>query len=179
MTETDHTLLTDRLRLRRPRAEDFDDIAALWGDPVVSKHITGEPQDEEASWSRLLRLMGHWVALGYGPWSVEERATGAFVGEVGFREYRRETKPSFVGVPEIGWVLSPAFHGRGFAAEAVTAALAWADARLEGPRTVCIISEGNAPSFRLAERTGYAKYADGYYKGKTIVCLERFRPGAI
>jgi RimJ/RimL family protein N-acetyltransferase len=59
---------------------------------------------------RLLRYVGHWAVLGFGYWVVEEKASGEFVGETGFADYRREMKPSLDGAPEIGWVLTPRFH---------------------------------------------------------------------
>ncbi len=87
---------------------------------------------------------------------VRETATDRFVGEVGFAEHRREMTPSIVGLPEIGWVLTPAAHGQGFATEAVRAAVDWGDARFDRSRTVCLIHPDNAPSpFALQEKAGY------------------------
>ena len=51
--------------------------------------------------------------------------------------------------------------------------LAWCDETLNAPRTVCMISPGNGPSLKLAERAGFRPYADGDYKGETITLLER------
>ena len=64
-------------------------------------------------------------------------------------------------------------QGKGYAAEAVTAALAWVDDELNAPRTVCMISPDNAASHRLAARVGYRPYAEGAYKGGTVQLLER------
>ena len=82
------TLETERLVLRAHRVEDFSDLAALWADPVVTRFISGVPQTAEESWSRLLRYAGHWLLLGFGYWAVEEKATGNFLGEVGFDSTR-------------------------------------------------------------------------------------------
>jgi RimJ/RimL family protein N-acetyltransferase len=46
---------TDRLTLRLPRLVDFDDSAAMWRDPVVTRHIDGRPSTGEESWSRMLK----------------------------------------------------------------------------------------------------------------------------
>jgi RimJ/RimL family protein N-acetyltransferase len=105
---------------------------------------------------------------------VEEKATGDFIGAVGFGEWQRALEPSLKGWPEAGWVLAPHTHGRGYAAEAVQAALAWADAHLAQPRTVCIIDPANEPSLRLAARFGYQECSRTVYKGNPIVVLERF-----
>ena len=176
MTESGHILLTERTRMRLPKVTDFDNTLALWSDPAVTRYITGDPLGMEAAWSRLLRLQGHWQALGYGPWIVEDRHTGAFIGEVGFRDYKRNTTPSFAGTPELGWVLRSDLHGKGFATETVLAALAWADAHFDEDRTVCIVSVDHAASIRVAEKVGYKKAADATYNAKPVILFERFRP---
>jgi len=60
------TLRTERLILRPHGVQDFDDVAALWADPIVVKYIGGTPNSPEQSWARLLRYMGHWQAMGFG-----------------------------------------------------------------------------------------------------------------
>jgi RimJ/RimL family protein N-acetyltransferase len=82
-------LETGRLTLRGHRLQDFPASAAMWADPNVTRHIMGKPCSEEESWSRMLRYLGHWSLAGYGYWLVEEKATGRFVGEVGFADYKR------------------------------------------------------------------------------------------
>ena len=67
----------------------------------------------------MLRYAGHWQWMGFGFWALEEKSTGAFAGELGFAEFKRELEPSIQGIPEIGWVLAPHAHGKGYATEAV------------------------------------------------------------
>ncbi len=114
-------LETERLRLRGHRVNDFANCAAMWADPVVVRHTVGKPLTEEESWRRLLGYVGHWAVMGFGFWVAEEKATGRFVGEIGFVDYKRDLRPSLKGVPEIGWVLASHAHGKGFATEAVRA----------------------------------------------------------
>ena len=121
---------TERLRLRGHRPADFADCAAMWADPVVTRYIGGEPLSEEDVWARTLRYLGHWAWLGFGYWVMEEKATGSFVGEMEFSDWRREIKPSLKGVPELGWVLATRAHGKGFATEEARAAIAWGDLNL-------------------------------------------------
>jgi RimJ/RimL family protein N-acetyltransferase len=148
----------------------------LWSDPVVTRFIGGRPLPREDVWLRLLRYAGSWALLGYGFWLVQDRATGAFVGEVGFHELKRDTKPSFAGTPEVGWGLSPRFQGRGLAREAVEAALAWGDDNIDSDRTVCIIHPENTVSLRLAQHFGFEPQMDVVYKGGTMTLFERRRP---
>lgn len=167
-------LETDRLLLRGQQVGDLDAFAALWGDPEVTRYIGGKPASREEAWSRLLRNIGHWEEIGFGPWMVCDKRTGQLVGDIGFGNFQRAIDPPFGDTPEIGWVMSPAAHGKGYASEAVAAALAWGDANFENRRTVCIIDPANAPSLRLAERMGFKEFARTEYRSE-IVLLERWR----
>jgi RimJ/RimL family protein N-acetyltransferase len=138
-TWTIPTLETDRLRLRAQTLADFPAYCALWADPIVTRYTVGKPCTAEETWSRLLRNAGHWSMLGFGTWLVEEKSTADFVGEVGLFDYHRNIDPPLTS-PEIGWVLSPAKHGRGYATEAVHALLNWARDRFTSSEIACIIS---------------------------------------
>src|SRR5262249_42795942 len=164
---------TARLRLRPHRADDLADCAAMWGDAGVTRYISGQPFAPTEVWARLLRYAGLWSLLGLGYWAVEEGGTGRFVGEVGFADFKREIEPSLDGQPEIGWVLAPWAQGRGFATEAVGAALAWGDRRWAGRPTVCMIAPGNAASLRVAAKAGYREFARTMYKGAPRILLRR------
>ena len=162
---------TDRLALRAHRREDFDECFALWSDPEVTRYIGGRPFTREECWTRLLRYVGHWSVLGFGYWVVRDKASGEFVGEVGFGEYKREIVPPFDGAPEAGWVLLPRAFGRGLATEAVRAALAWIEPRQA--RTVCMVDEGNVASIRVAVKCGYAEWTRASYKGTPAILFQR------
>lgn len=169
-------LTSERLILRAHRREDFAGCAKLWGYAELTRYIGGRPFTREESWARLLRYAGHWVLNGYGFWVIEERATGRYVGEVGFADHKREMTPSLDGVPEIGWILAAEVHGRGYATEAVRAALKWGDANLEAKHTACIIHPENAASLRIAQKCGYSEPQQTTYKGKPIMLLFRDSP---
>lgn len=162
-------LETQRLRLRGHRLTDFEPLHAMWSDPEVTRFITGAPSTRTESWSRLLRYAGHWAHLGYGYWAVEDRATGAFIGETGLADYRRGIA-ALDGVPEAGWVFAPAAHGKGLAGEAVRAVLRWADADARFATTACIIDPDHHASRRLAGRQGYQEVGlQPYGAGQTLV----------
>jgi RimJ/RimL family protein N-acetyltransferase len=164
---------TDRLILRRHRRNDFEASLALWGDPQVTRFIGGKPSTREEVWARLIRYVGHWALLGFGYWAVEEKSTGRFLGEVGFADFKRDIEPSFDGMPEIGWVIAPHAQGKGYATEAVRAAISWGDDHFEGARTVCIIAPENRPSIRVAEKCGYREFLRTTYKGNPTIMFVR------
>jgi len=166
-------LLTDRLCLRPHRMEDFPASAAMWADPVVTQFIGGRPLSEEEAWTRFLRYAGHWSFMGFGYWAVEEVQTGGFIGEVGFADWKRRIEPSLRGVPELGWAFAARAHGRGYATEAVRAALEWGRTSLSSPSTACIIHPANLASIRVAEKCGFAKQCETSYKNEPTVVFTR------
>lgn len=168
-------LQTERLVLQGHTVADFDDCVALWADLDVTRHISGRASTPEETWARVMRYAGMWALLGFSYWVIRERETGRFVGEAGFADFRREMTPSLDGAPEVGWALATWAHGRGYATEVVRAALAWGDAHLAAPRTVCMISPENAASIRVAEKCGFREFARTTYKGADTILFERPR----
>jgi RimJ/RimL family protein N-acetyltransferase len=166
------TLETIRLILRPHRVEDYAACKALWADADVVRHIGGQPQDAQAVWFRLLRSAGMWSMLGYGMWVIEERDSGAFLGEAGLLSAERGIA-ELEGVPEAGWVLAPEGWGRGIATEAMHAIFEWADVHLDSPSVRCIIDPGNAASIKVAEKLGFHALVDTDYGGKPTRVFDR------
>ncbi|MBL8545889.1 MAG: GNAT family N-acetyltransferase [Hyphomonadaceae bacterium] len=163
---------TERLRLRGHELRDFDASAAMWADPDVVRFISGKPSSREDSWGRFLRYLGHWQALGHGFWLIEDKATGAFIGEGGFASFKREIEPPLDSY-EQGWALSSSAQGKGYGFEAMNAAIGWGEKHFGRSDFVCIIAPDNAPSHSLAHKLGYREYGRGRYKGETSVMLRR------
>ena len=86
--------------------------------------------------------------ISVGPFSLTDRATGGYLGEVGLYQ------PAHYPEPELGWILMADAEGRGLAEEAARAVRAWAYASLGLETLVSYIARGNARSIRLAERLG-------------------------
>lgn len=162
-------LETERLRLRAQRLEDFPLAAAMWADERVTRHTTGRALTEEETWSRFLRSLGHWAFLGFGYWGVEEKSTGQYVGEMGFADLKRDMHPSLDGLPEMGWIFAPHIHGRGYATEAIRAALAWGIPRFQPLRPVCLISSENLASIHLAGKCGFREFQRTTYRGDRVI----------
>ncbi|VEA64072.1 Acetyltransferase (GNAT) family [Serratia plymuthica] len=163
-------LLTDRLRLDAHRLEDFESLAAMWADPEVVRYIGGTPRDSEDSWGRLMRYVGHWALLGYGYWAVRDKISGAYLGGIGFSDFRRTIIPA-LDAPEMGWTLVTAAQGKGYATEALRAALVWGKEHLPSDKAVCIISPENKPSLALARKVGFSEGHRSEYHQKPIVVM--------
>jgi RimJ/RimL family protein N-acetyltransferase len=164
---------TARLRLRGRTLEDFPFFLEMWKDPEVTRFIGGKPRGEEETWTKYLRMLGHWSVMGFGYWVIEERDSSKLVGEVGFGDFKRDMTPSIKGEPEIGWVLASFAHGKGYATEAALAAVRWGDERFGGARMSCIIEPEHFTSIRIAEKCGFKETARTRYGGDEIIVLHR------
>jgi RimJ/RimL family protein N-acetyltransferase len=176
MDDHGRTIDTARLTLRVHARGDFEDSAAMWGDPEVTRHIGGRPFTREEAWARLLRYVGHWAVMEYGYFVARDRATGRFVGEVGLADFKRVMEPPLGDTPEMGWALATWAHGRGLATEAVQGVLDWLARTRGAVETACIIDVGNAASLRVAAKCGYAPAGTATYKGEPLLVFRH--PGA-
>jgi RimJ/RimL family protein N-acetyltransferase len=167
------TLETARLRLRNFRASDLDAQAAAMADKEVVRHLGGTPFSREETWRKILASPGLWALLGYGFWVAERLEDGAYLGQVGFADFKRDMVPNIEGMPEMGWIFAPAAQGQGYAAEAVEAALGWADEALKASEIVAIIDHENVRSIRLAEKGGFARREEALYRGEPILLFRR------
>lgn len=141
------TILTDRLLLRPPLAEDFEGWSGFMAD-AESTRFLGGVQAASTGWRGFLSVVGAWQIQGFGMFSVIERETGAWVGRLG------PWMP--VGWPgtEVGWGIARERWGRGYATEGAAAAIDWAVEHLGWSEVIHCIEEENAPSIRVAERLG-------------------------
>lgn len=145
------TLETARLVLRPPTHADFDGFAAMGAEADTMRFLGGATTRDQ-SWRVMAMVAGSWALLGYGMFSVFERGSGRWIGRVG--PWRPGgTEGSWPG-NEVGWGLVRAATGRGFAAEAATAAMDWAFDTLGWEHVIHCIAEDNAPSIALALRLG-------------------------
>src|SRR4051812_29438338 len=108
-------LQTERLLLRRFRAEDLDEFVALHAEPAVTEFL--RPLDRDQAAERLRRDEEEWESRGHGLLAIVEREGGRFVGRTGLKHW-----PQF-GETELGWALRVDAWGRGYATEAARACL--------------------------------------------------------
>jgi RimJ/RimL family protein N-acetyltransferase len=166
---------TDRLILRAHKLQDFPAFAAQRADPVVMKYIgRGDLLSEEDAWLRFESIVGHWQLMNYGIWALEEKASGAYIGSLGYSDKKRPRDHPASGAPEMGWSLIASAHGKGYASEALKPALQWGREFFgQGARIVCVISDDNVASIRLAEKHGFVQFATASRYGLGRKVFER------
>jgi len=168
-------LETERLLLRGHALEDFPAHSAMWSDERTWRHVGGPQRNEEELWTRFLRNHGQWQLLGSGMWALEDKASRAYAGTVGFIYAKRTMDIPYRDAPEMGWVIAPDFHGKGFAREAVAKILAWGDAHLEAPQSWCMINPVNLVSRKVAVRAGFREADRARYKDVEMLTFLRPR----
>jgi len=151
--------------LRDLELRDLDYFLNFFSDPEASQHVGG-PSGTEDTWRRMLAGAGLWQLTGLGMWVVTEPGAERAIGHVGFFDFLRDCDPPIAGDVEVGWILAPEAHGKGYAFEACEAILSWFDDQFGRRRMWALISPGNDPSMKLAEKLGFARREDGIYRDK-------------
>jgi RimJ/RimL family protein N-acetyltransferase len=144
-------LETERLILRRWRAEDREPFARMNGDAEVMEFFpaTLTPPESDALAGR---IEAHFEERGFAPWAAELRAEARFIGYIGLAVPR--FKAHFTPCVEIGWRLERAYWGRGLAVEGACAAVHHAFEVLGLAKLVSFATEGNLRSRRVMEKLG-------------------------
>ena len=154
---------TVRLRLRKFTIADLDDLALIFGDPEVVKHLgSGKPAQRKETEVTLNSIIKHWEQHGFGRWAAIEKQTGKLIGYGGLR--------NFHGTPELVYLLDKPFWGKGLATEMASGCLKYGFDERRFERIVGVVKSANAASQRVMEKIGmsYEKRASLY--GMDVVC---------
>lgn len=142
-------LETERLMLRELDDNDFGALRAMLQDPRVMYAWERTFSDDEVrSW--IARMRKRYREDGFAYWAAVEKASGAVIGQIGLLKEEFEGN-SHVGV---GYILSHAGCGRGYATEGARACLDHAFRRLGVRRVIADIRPENLSSIRVAQRLG-------------------------
>jgi RimJ/RimL family protein N-acetyltransferase len=144
------SLETERLRLRRFRPEDVDELARWLGQDEFARYLGG-PWSRERVETMLERAARHHAEHGFGPLAVDDKATGALVGRSGLAFHS-----AWPADPELGWWIAPERQGEGLATEAGACCLEDGFGRLGLRRIVSIALEANLASRRVMAKLGFA-----------------------
>ena len=146
--EMTRTLVTERLVLRQPTADDL---------PAYVIVTNGENSEREH-----VDALAHWRSFGWGPWLIESDGTPIGMLEIHY------AGPGPKGIEpheiEVGWVIVAERRGEGLATEAARAAI---DDAFEHAKPnyhgwiFAYIRPENAASICVADKLGMRHVADG------------------
>ena len=148
------TLTTDRLLIEPLAMKHWEAYAAAWADQRMTQFISPEPRSRQESWMKFLQGAGMWPVLGYGYLAFCDRISGEYLGLGGLGQFERGIA-GLEGHVEAGWAFGYAHWGKGYATEAMSAVLGWADTNLPSPEIRCIIDIENTASMRVGEKLGF------------------------
>ena len=151
MSPTPSELRTERLVLRRWRAEDREPFAALNADPVVMEHFVA-PLTRDQSDDLVDRIEDTFDREGWGLWAVEVADSGTFIGFTGL--WPATFEAHFTPAVEVGWRLAQEGWGQGYATEAARASLHDGFERFAFDEIVSMTSVTNTRSQRVMQKLG-------------------------
>ena len=146
MTSDFPVIITERLILRRPKAQDLDSYLTF----ITSERAqyVGRENSRFEGWKCFAAEAGHWALNGFGPWAVTVKGSDTSVGQIGVWH------PAGFPERELGWLVWSEAEGKGIAFEAAEAARDY-DFRVNGTKSlVSYIDPANTRSIALAERLG-------------------------
>jgi RimJ/RimL family protein N-acetyltransferase len=142
---------TTRLLLRQWKPEDREPFARLNADPRVMEYFPS-PLSRESSDALADQCESLIRERGWGVWAVELKASGAFVGFVGFHVPTAELP--FSPCVEIAWRLAHDYWRLGLASEAAQETIRVSFDLLKLPEIVSFTAVGNRRSRSVMERIG-------------------------
>ena len=167
---------TERLLLRMPSLEDALALLEAFADPEAMRYIgDGSTTDLVGSEEAVRRWLDRWDAWKIGMFVVERLEDSQVLGRAGFLRWDPETWEIGGSETELGWGLSRAHWGRGYATEAALALRDWALGVRGLTRLISLIQPENLRSIRVAEKLGERYERDVEVRGKPtrLYSLER------
>lgn len=165
MKNPDDVLLSPRLICQRFTVDDVDLLEALYSDPDVARHVGGLLDPAQVRALMAERILGYYDEHpGLGIWLTRERQSGERVGMHLLNHIRGEE------LIQVGFVLSQAYWGRGYATEMAREVMRYGHVVLELPKIVGITNQPNEPSQSVLlkiglQRVGERSFSHPVYAG--------------
>lgn len=150
MTSPEFPLKTERLALRPYDEADTARLHAVYSRPDVARYLLDEPWTADVAIEKVAERLSKTDLDGEtGTLALVITHEQRVIGDVLLRFTDRERR-----VAEIGWVLDPAYGGKGYAVEAVRVVLTLAFDHYRVHRVAAQMDGRNSASAKLAARAG-------------------------
>ncbi len=137
---------TERLVLRAPKITDWPTLEPIW--TTDRGAFIGGPMNSEDAWLDFNQCLSSWLIRGTGALTITAKGNDTPLGLVMIAAEHGDPKQ------ELGWLLTEAAEGKGYATEAARALRDWGFDVLGQGTFVSYVHKDNAPSIRVAKRLG-------------------------
>lgn len=137
---------TTRLRLEPLAPDHLESLYQIYQEPAVGRFLITRPADR----AEFERVFQHALSFGasHGMWAIYARPANELIGRVGFFAFGAERRP------ELAFLLSARFWGRGLATEASRAALDFGFSTHGWPECVALVRPENRAALRVCTKLG-------------------------
>ncbi len=157
MLAPEYPIRTERLALRPYEPGDFDDALEYWSSAEVTQYIPMGPYTRETFPARFERVRGRGSIAREGEGlvlAVVPDDVGHVVGDMTLHWASDQHRGG-----ELGFILHPAHHGRGYATEASLALLDLAFEQLQAHRMIARLDARNDASAAVLRKLGMRREA--------------------
>jgi ribosomal-protein-alanine N-acetyltransferase len=149
------SLATERLVLRRICQDDLDGVIAMRGNPETMRYIprplVTTVEEGMAHIATIESALESNTAIN---WVVTLKDNDAFMGVIGLYRIQPENHRA-----ELGYMLLPEHHGKGYVTEAIDAVLAFGFETVNFHSIEAVIDPDNIASERVLQKNGFVKEA--------------------
>lgn len=128
---------------------DIDDAMLFWGDRDVMRYCCGSTCDRDDIGKAIVGFGEQQRALDYSVYGIVEKANGRLVGACGFKETDEQ------GKVELICHLNKDYWGRGFATEAVNAAIFYLNGNPDIRKIEAAVYPENHGSIHVLVKSGF------------------------
>ena len=156
-------LTTERLTLRRMMVVDTADMYEYASRQEVTRYLTWQPHPDRDYTRQYLEYLGNRYSAGmFYDWAIVYEPDCKMIGTCGFTSFNCTNDSA-----EVGYVLNPAYWGKGIAPEALARVLEFGFADLGLHRIEARFIEENDRSRRVMEKVGMT--FEGVARGAMLV----------
>lgn len=151
-------LETKRLYLRRMRPSDVNEIQALRSDPEIMRYIPRPLIKTKEEALEFIHIMDANIGTNTViNWAITSKENDQLIGIIGFYRIKPEDYRS-----EVGYILSPNFHGQGIISEALERVIQFGFDEMKLNSIEAVIDPKNSSSEKVLLKNNFVK--EGHFK---------------
>lgn len=175
-------LESERCILRETTVADVEAFYNIYKEPAITEYMEGlfeDPEDEKRYTADYIDKV--YALMGYGVWTVIDKASGEVIGRAGF-----SLRGGFAE-PEIGFLIAVPYQRKGYATEVINACLKYGKEMLFFETVQALVKDNNTESIHLLKKCGFMPEKEvsieeniygNDYTGERVVGLSEIKYGS-